>query len=203
MLRLKVCGLNNEENIRRISSLEPDYIGLNFYWKSKRFVTKDFNISNTENVQLVGVFVNDGLQRIFDLSKKYTLNYIQLHGDESPEFCECLLLHDLKIIKVFRVDEKFSFKEVEPFLGKADFFLFDAAGKDYGGNGKAFNWDILKKYPYDTPYFLAGGLNPENVNEVLNTDLPMLYGLDVNSGYELEPGIKDEKKIKELLKKIR
>lgn len=203
MLKLKVCGLNDIENFNNISILQPEFVGLNFYAPSKRYVKEDMQVSAPEGVDTVGVFVNEGLKKIIELTEKYQLSYIQLHGNESPEFCECLQLHDLKVIKAFRVGEEFSFEIVAPFVGKADFFLFDASGKGYGGNGIIFNWNILKDYPFDTPYFLAGGLAPENIDHVFEHELPGLYALDINSGYELQPGIKDVKKVQELIKTLR
>ena len=203
MLKLKICGLNNTTNLKEILALEPDFIGLNFYPDSIRFVNEEVKVESPENVKRVGVFVNEGIKRIIDYSHEYHLSYIQLHGEESPEFCEALQLHDLKIIKVFRVNKGFTFNEVEPFVEKSEYFLFDAAGESYGGNGVIFNWEILKDYPFDTPYFLAGGLSPENVDQVFQIEFPKLYALDVNSGYEAAPGIKDVDKVKGLIKKMK
>ncbi|MGK7392318.1 MAG: phosphoribosylanthranilate isomerase [Candidatus Cyclobacteriaceae bacterium M2_1C_046] len=203
MLKLKVCGLNNNNNFNDISILKPEFVGLNFYAPSKRYVKGGMQISAPEGVELVGVFVNENLKNILKRAQEYGLTYIQLHGDEPPEFCEQIQAHDLKVIKVFRVDGEFDFKDVAPFVGKADFFLFDAGGKDYGGNGVVFNWSALKDYPFDTPYFLAGGLSPDNIQQVFEQKLPKLYALDVNSGYETMPGIKDVNKVEELIKILR
>lgn len=203
MLKLKVCGINDNNNLREISGLHPDFIGLNFYSKSKRFVKDQLDVSGSDNVNYVGVFVNPDIEEIIERGEAFNLKYIQLHGDESPGFCEKVKEKGFKIIKAFRIDSEFDFKSLREYDPYVDIFLFDAKGKDFGGNGVAFNWRLLDNYELTTPFLLAGGLSSDNIQDAISIDHQAFLGLDINSGYELSPGKKDAGKVKELINTIR
>lgn len=198
MLKLKVCGVNDASNYEELISLNPEFIGLNFYRKSPRYVGEEKSFKKNEATALTGVFVNEGLETIQQIAAGYNLDYLQLHGKEPADYCRKLKESGFKTIKVFRVGGNFDFTLLEPYLEYCHYFLFDTAGKQPGGNGKVFNWELLNYYPYKKPYFLAGGLSPENMHEVLKLDLPQLFALDINSGFENEPGVKNIEKVKEL-----
>ncbi len=205
-MKLKVCGMRDAENIKALIELKPDFIGFIFYDKSPRFVG---NALDTELIQSipreirkVGVFVNATVDYILQNVKKYGLNYAQLHGNETPDFCKNLRMKGVNIIKAFRLDESFVFSQLNNYKPQVDFFLFDAKGDGYGGNGIAFDWTILKKYDNQKPYFLAGGISLDNLDELANIT-PKPYSLDVNSKFEVEPGVKDIDKIAELITKMR
>ena len=198
MLKLKVCGIKDTVNYQELVNLEPEFVGLNFYKKSSRYVGQEKNFIKKDTTALTGVFVDEDPEEIQRISGSYNLDYLQLHGSESASYCNDLYKAGFNLIKVFRVGDDFDFTVLEPYLETCRYFLFDTAGRQPGGNGTVFNWHLLHYYPYDKPYFLAGGLSPENIDEVLKLDFPQLFAVDVNSGYEDSPGIKNIKKVKEL-----
>lgn len=205
-MKLKVCGMRDVENIKALVELKPDFIGFIFYDKSPRFIGNDADVelinSIPREIRKVGVFVNATVDYILQNVRKYGLNYVQLHGNEMPDFCRNLRLKGVNIIKAFSVDNGFIFGQVNNYKPHVDFFLFDAKGDGYGGNGIAFDWSILKKYDNQKPYFLAGGISLDNL-DVLETIIPKPYAMDVNSKFEIEPALKDIEKLEELLDKIR
>lgn len=204
-MKLKVCGLNNKENIETIVSVKPDFVGFIFYGPSKRYVfrnklTADFLKEIPETVKKVGVFVDASFQEITETFNKYKLDYIQLHGNEDKAFCEQLFLKNIPLIKAFQVNDTFNFKELEAYQPFCDFFLFDAKGKLPGGNGIKFSWELLKNYSLQVPFFLSGGIRPDDVELIQSFHHEKLYGVDINSGFEQEPGIKNVNQI-EIFKK--
>lgn len=177
------------ENILEVSTLLPDYLGFIFWEKSSRYF--DLEIPEIpESIKKVGVFVNATLEEILLKIKKYNLNLVQLHGNESPEFCKELKKSTIKIIKVFSVNDDFNFSALEPFEAVCDYFLFDTKGKLPGGNGITFNWQILKKYHSRKPFFLSGGIGLDDIKNIKKLNLP-IYAIDVNSKFEIEAGLKN------------
>ena len=180
-------------NIIEVSKINPDYMGFIFWEKSKRFFSG--NIPNiSENIKKTGVFVDSPINVILNKIKKHDLNAIQLHGDESIDFCKKIkLLTDIEIIKVFKVNANFHFNKILSFDKVCDYYLFDTKGKLPGGNGFRFDWEILKKYPYKKKFFLSGGiglLDINNLKKILKLNLP-IHAIDVNSKFELRNGIKN------------
>ncbi|MBC5773344.1 phosphoribosylanthranilate isomerase [Pontibacter sp. KCTC 32443] len=207
-MKVKVCGMREPENLKQISALLPDYIGYIFYEGSKRYcegtITPGLLAELPSSIKKVGVFVNESTEVILDTARKYNLEVIQLHGRETPRQCKELQEAGLEIIKAFSVDDSFVFENVLLYERNCDFFLFDTRGNNYGGNGTVFDWEILKGYLSDKPYFLSGGLNLENLkSREFERIWPKPFALDVNSGFELEPGVKDVEKVKELIKLIK
>ena len=198
-MKLKVCGMKQENNILDVADLQPDYMGFIFYEKSPRNFTVDIP-ELPEGIQKIGVFVNATLDVIVSKIEQHDLQGVQLHGEESPEFCEQLKAYDIVIIKVFSMKNQFDFKVVEPYQEFCDYFLFDTKGKEPGGNGYTFNWNLLKKYTLNTPYFLSGGLGMENMDELLlflkRPESRLCCTLDINSKFETVPGFKDITKLK-------
>lgn len=205
-MKLKVCGMRDAENIKALVELKPDFIGFIFYDKSPRFAGNQLDVELVQSIpreiKKVGVFVNATVDYILQNVKKYGLNYVQLHGNETPDFCKSLRLKGVNIIKAFRIDESFIFSQLNNYKPHVDFFLFDAKGEGYGGNGVAFDWSVLKKYDNQKPYFLAGGISLDNLDELAGIS-PKPYAFDINSKFEVEPGAKDIEKIEELLKQMR
>jgi phosphoribosylanthranilate isomerase len=203
-MKLKVCGMRQSENIQQLLELEPDFMGFIFFERSKRFapnLDKELLNSFPESVKKVGVFVNSPIDELKEKVKEYKLDYVQLHGDESAEYVGELFAIGVKVIKVFSVGEEFDFDQLKPYKGLVDFFLFDTKGKERGGNGVVFNWEVLNDYPYDVPYFLSGGIDLENINDMSSLKVQP-YAIDVNSKFELEPGLKDIERLRELKKLI-
>ena len=189
MTKIKICGMKYSENILEVSQLLPDYLGFIFYEKSSRFFDGEIP-EISKSIKKVGVFVNATLEEIKSKIKKYDLDLIQLHGNETPEFCSNLMQEGIKVIKVFSVDDDFDFQILETYENVCDYFLFDTKGKLHGGNGFTFNWQILEKYKSKKPLFLSGGIGIEEIAKIKTLNLP-IFAIDVNSKFEMEPGLKN------------
>ena len=211
-----------QENIEAVAGLQPDYMGFIFYDKSPRFF--DGKIPDvSKNIKKTGVFVNETIEGIIDKVKKNDLQAVQLHGNESAEFCKQLKRHyeeqrdevilpnsthndRIEIIKVFSIKDDFDFSVLEPYENVCDYYLFDTKGKLPGGNGFTFNWEVLKNYPSKKPYFLSGGIGLEEIDNVLSflrrQESKNCYAIDINSKFELKPGLKDIEKLKEFLNNV-
>ncbi len=201
-MKLKVCGMKYSQNITEIENLFPDFMGFIFYEKSKRFFNQpEINLNN--KVKRVGVFVNENIQEIKNKIKKYKLDYVQLHGEENVNFCHSLQPF-VKIIKVFKIDYNFNFKKTEEFEEVCDYFLFDTKSHLHGGSGKKFDWDLLKNYNCKKDFFLSGGIDIGDIEEIKKIVYGYpIAGIDVNSKFELDNLEKDKKKINLLIKKLR
>ena len=197
-MKIKICGLKFESNILGLSKLEPDYMGFIFWEKSKRLVIGSTpNLSQTK-IKKTGVFVNADFEKIRDKVRVHKLEAIQLHGLESPEFCEKIKNLGVEIIKAFSIDENFNFNILEKYELFSDYFLFDTKGKYPGGNGISFDWEILRNYKYEKKFFLSGGIGIESINaikKIKDLSLP-LFCVDINSRFELNPGKKNIELIK-------
>src|SRR5690606_9659775 len=201
---IKICGLMKPANIDEVLSLNPQYIGFIFYPSSSRFVGEldQEYIKSLKNVKKTAVFVNATVDAIVEIVKKYQFDAIQLHGNESAAFCQDLKERTgLEIIKAFGIDSEFDFNQLEAYLLNVDYFLFDTKTSRYGGSGNVFNWDVLKKYSYDKPYFLSGGIGPDNFSDAYTFKDERLYAVDLNSRFESAPGIKNLLLLKQALKK--
>lgn len=188
--------MRDKENISGLLALKPDYIGFIFYDKSKRFVVDFPQIEIPSTTKKVGVFVNEKVDEVLKVVEKYKLDFVQLHGNETPEFCEKLAAKNIKIIKAFSVDGNFDFSAIKSFEKHVSLFLFDTKGNNYGGNGIKFNWDLLQNYTGKTPFLLSGGISKNDAAEIKKFKHPAFLGIDINSGFELEPGLKNIKEIK-------
>ncbi|MEA5258542.1 phosphoribosylanthranilate isomerase [Arcicella aquatica] len=203
-MRLKVCGMRNAENIKELLELGPDYMGFIFFEKSSRFVGEELDEellkSFPHTVKKVGVFVNATQAYILDKVKRYALDYVQLHGEEMPDFCRNLKFKGVNIIKAFSIDSQFNFGKLLNYKPYCDYFLFDTKGDLKGGNGTMFDWAVLRRYDNDKPFFLAGGIDLDNASKAMELTGLKIHSLDVNSKFELAPGLKDIEKISELIK---
>jgi phosphoribosylanthranilate isomerase len=200
-IKLKICGMKDPGNIEEVIGMHPDYLGFIFYRGSPRYVGDTFSIPYLpDSIQRVGVFVNEEIENITDLAKRHDLDLVQLHGDESPKTCRTLKEKGLKVIKAFSVSNEINNGLLFEYKEHVDYFMFDTPGKQFGGTGQTFDWRILDQYNLAIPFFLSGGLNSGNVQDV-NALLHLnIHALDVNSGVEHSPGNKDVGKIKEVIK---
>ncbi len=202
---VKVCGMRDPENIRQVVELGINWIGLIFYNESPRFVEVDnhFQLS-TFNFQLpkVGVFVNSSTEETIDIAKNYKLDYLQLHGNESPETCHTLQKRGYRLIKAFSIASSKDLEIVSEYEGRVDYFLFDTKCEEYGGSGKSFDWSVLAEYKGKTPFLLSGGINPDSVESIKKFHHSAFAGIDLNSGFEIAPAIKDIKRLESFLKAI-
>ncbi|RXR19163.1 phosphoribosylanthranilate isomerase [Flavobacterium amnicola] len=192
-MKLKICGMKYPNNILETAQLKPDYLGFIFYEKSPRYFYGGLPTINP-SIQKVGVFVNASLEEILAKIKQYDLQIIQLHGNESPEFCHLLKHINTTIIKVFAVDDAFEFSQIYPYESVCDYFLFDTKGKNPGGNGTSFNWQLLQQYPSKKPFFLSGGIGLEDIEKIKQLNLP-IHAIDVNSKFESLPGLKNRQQL--------
>lgn len=229
-MKLKVCGMKYSDNIKEVAALQPDYLGFIFWEPSKRYF-KGSIPETSANIKKVGVFVNAPLEVVISAVDKYNLQAVQLHGNESPEYCKELEVNFLsfraqsrkkkidetpsklnqksnrvEIIKVFSIRNGFDFKVLKPYEDVCDYFLFDTKGELPGGNGYKFDWKLLEKYPSKKPYFLSGGIGldeKESVQSFLQEKASKYcYAIDVNSKFEIEPGLKSAENLKEFIKNI-
>ncbi len=196
--------MRDHENITQVAAFGPQYLGFIFYEKSPRFVGNDFAFPTKlpSSIKKVGVFVNETNSVILDKARLLGLDFIQLHGNETPEQTLQLKREGLKIIKAFSIDDDFDFATTQPYSDAVNYFLFDTKGKYFGGNAKAFNWNVLKNYDQQIPFFLSGGLSSENVSEVQHLSKLNIHALDLNSGVEDSPGLKSITKLRTLLNKL-
>jgi phosphoribosylanthranilate isomerase len=207
-MKLKVCGMRDSSNIQALVTLKPDFIGFIFYDKSPRFVGEKLDEREIKqipaSIKKVGVFVNASPDYIVNTAKQYDLQYVQLHGNELPDFCRILRQKGLNVIKAFSVNDSFNFAMLNNYKPFCDLFLFDTKGTQPGGNGVAFDWNILQKYDQQVPFLLSGGISLQNIDELMDLTVTIpVYGIDINSQFEIEPGLKDVSLIQKLVERIR
>ena len=194
-------------NTAEVADLQPDYLGFIFWEPSKRYF-QGMIPPIPHRIKKVGVFVDTEIEQIVQMVATHDLLLVQLHGQESPAFCEALKkrLATVKIIKAFAINEAFEFGTLQPFEAVCDYFLFDTKGELPGGNGSLFNWNILKENPSTKPYFLSGGIGLEAIESI--NEFKQLatshycHAIDVNSKFEVEPGLKDIEKLKEFTTRL-
>lgn len=205
-MKLKICGLNNAENIAALLALAPDYIGLVFYPGSPRYAGATAALpsfmKSIRGVAKVGVFVNEEQSGIQRTVKDYGLDYVQLHGSETPELCKGLN-NDIPVWKAFSVGPFFDFGLLEAYAGTCAGFLFDTPARQYGGSGKQFDWSLLGGKRIPLPFMLSGGIGPEDAPRVKALSHTNLMGIDLNSRFEQSPGIKNVELIKSFTDAIR
>ena len=211
-MKIKVCGMRDAENIRKIESLGIDWMGFIFWEPSKRCCRKKPDYLPT-GCKRVGVFVNASVYDVLDKYLEYDLDVIQLHGDEDKFYVWQLRqalgavgndkFHHYQIIKAVSVTSASDFrKKCEPLVGFVDYFLFDTPTTGRGGSGRTFDWSVLDAYSYMTPFLLSGGIGPDSVSAVRAFSHPCCEGIDLNSCFEIEPGIKDYDLLKEYIEQI-
>lgn len=203
-LQIKVCGLTQQSQIQELISLNVDFLGFIFYEKSPRYVLHHLSLKEIAEIPhfgKVGVFVNESIKAIVEITTESQLDIIQLHGNENEKFIlqlKQILGNNIKIIKVIRIGNQ-SFDELQKTINQqpstVNYLLFDTDSKAFGGTGKTFDWQILNEIEIPIPYFLSGGISLENIHQ-LSTINQQPLALDINSKFEIEPGIKDIEKIK-------
>ena len=180
--------MRETKNICEVEALGIDLMGFIFWPKSSRYVSERPSLL-PEKVKRVGVFVNEDIEQVKNTAEAYALDYIQLHGSESPEYAQ--QLRDWKVIKAFNIATAADLDATKPYEGLADYFLFDTKGKSVGGNGEKFDWSVLDAYTGDTPFLLSGGIGPDDAERVRAFHHPKCIGIDLNSRFETAPAIKD------------
>jgi phosphoribosylanthranilate isomerase len=206
-MNLKVCGMTEFKQLQTLEELGVDFAGLIFYEGSKRFVGDKLGNqkSTIKNLKInkVGVFVNVAVADIRQTINDYGLSYVQLHGDESPEFCN-ELKEFVPVIKVIRINGETNLTvELQKFENACDYFLFDTDSRQYGGSGRKFNWEVLQSAKIIRPFFLSGGIGLQDIEEMKTFQHSMLFAIDVNSRFETSPGVKDLKQVETFLEAIK
>lgn len=203
-MKLKVCGM--KYNMGEVAALAPDYLGFIFWNRSSRFFDVEMPLL-PPNIKKVGVFVDAQIDEILATATKFGLDVVQLHGNEGPDYCLELkeranrAEHPIEVIKVFSVKDRFDFSVLEDYETCCDFYLFDTKGKLPGGNGYTFDWKVLAAYPSTKPYFLSGGIGLEDIDGLRSflqkKEAGHCHAIDVNSRFEIEPGLKDISRLRE------
>jgi phosphoribosylanthranilate isomerase len=233
-MKIKVCGMRDAQNIRDVAALDIDLMGFIFYPKSPRFVSlissqagiiPDYSPERLnmavnadgkagyifpKRIKRVGVFVDEMPQTIITYVYNYSLDYIQLHGKETPTLIDNLrrtlvpdLVPDIKVIKAFGITSADDLQQCEAYEGYADLFLFDTRTPLKGGSGRQFNWSVLEAYHGRTPFLLSGGIGPEDADRVKAFHHPQCVGIDVNSRFETAPAMKDVELLSKFIKQIK
>ena len=196
---IKTCGMRDADNIRAVSELGIDWMGFIFWAPSSRYVSEKPSFLPTRQKR-VGVFVDARIEEVKSKADEYALDLIQLHGKESPAFCERLKTNSRQqLIKAFNIATQEDLEQTIPYEGLVDYFLFDTKAKMVGGNGTQFDWSVLSAYQGNTPFLLSGGIGPDDAEKVRNFHHPQLAGIDLNSRFELSPAFKDIEKLKQFI----
>lgn len=199
--------MRDPKNISGVVAALPDFIGFIFYPKSKRFVgfepSPEVLAKIPDSVKKVGVFVNESPEKVFEISKNWKLDVVQLHGDESPGYCRQVQDSGITVFKAFSFGESFDFETLNAYSGVCDYFLFDTKGLLPGGTGQKFNWQLLENYHGEVPFFLSGGIGPDDLEAIQNFEHLRWRGIDINSGFEISPGLKDVEKVTKFIASIR
>jgi phosphoribosylanthranilate isomerase len=207
VLKVKVCGMTDPQNILSVAGAGPDYIGYIFYPLSPRWVGSDPDNSIFRNVpqsiQRVGVFVDAAPEFVIRTAISADLHAVQLHGDESPQVCRMIRAEGLSVIKVFGSGAVADGEKLSQYISAANYFLFDTTTIQKGGSGRRFNWNVLGDYTIEKPFFLSGGIGPNDAEAVRSLTNRGLYAVDINSRFEKTPGIKDPELVKSFIKEIK
>lgn len=196
--------MREPENIRSVMETDADWMGFIFYERSPRYIPAaslpDISI---RPLRKVGVFVNATREQILETATLCQLDYIQLHGDESPAFCHALQKRGLALIKAFAIAGEKDLEKTKAYEGYVDYFLFDTKSGQYGGSGQQFDWTVLSAYTGQTPFLLSGGIRPESIEALQRFTHPRLCGIDLNSGFETIPGLKDIPQLKTFINNLK
>ena len=203
---IKICGLREPENIREIAALQPDYMGFIFYQNSPRFAKNlDVSLLNAlpASIKKAGVFVNENLENILTCIHKYDLDAVQLHGADNKKLClEIKEEAKTMVIKVFPIMASYNLKVTKDYEDAADLFLFDTKTDLHGGSGQKFNWNILHDYQGEKNFLLSGGISADDVKAIRKIEHPRMIGVDLNSKFEIRPGLKNAALIRQFIEEL-
>jgi len=204
---IKVCGMRHAGNIAQLSLLRPDYMGFIFFGKSPRYAGEmlkaDVLAAIPANIIKTGVFVNASLDSVLETVTRFGLDAVQLHGDESPEMCGRIKAQGLKVLKVFHPKSRGDFDASKPYEAVCDYFLFDTPSVAHGGSGRKFDWKLLDDYTGSVRFFLSGGIDARDLNDINALSHPQLAGLDINSRFEIVPALKNIPALRRFLEAVK
>lgn len=210
-MRIKVCGMTDLQQMHQLGEMGVEFAGMIFYHKSPRFVLKHLTGVQVKRAKLkvykVGVFVNAPYDEIINHTENFGLDMVQLHGDETPKFCEKVSDY-ISVIKAFRLTDTDNIPwMIKDYTEAADMYMFDTIGAGYGGTGKKFNWQMLHGLNIGKPFFLSGGIEPTDttaIKEFAKEEVAKdLFALDVNSKFEKIPGVKDMEMVRRFVEMVR
>jgi phosphoribosylanthranilate isomerase len=209
-MRVKVCGMTQPEQVAQLADMGVSFAGFIFYPKSPRYVFKHMTttqIRKENNVNKVGVFVNTPIEEVLHMVDECRLHLVQLHGDESPKYCEKIADY-VSVVKAFRLSDNDSVEwMIRPYMDCCDMFMFDTMGAGYGGTGKKFDWSVLKDSIIGKPFFLSGGIEPGDEDKLREFEqepaAKALFAIDINSKFETSPGFKDMDMVREFVSKMK
>lgn len=209
-MRIKVCGMTDIDQVSMLGNMGVSFAGFIFYPRSPRYVLRHLTTSQIKKenqVNKVGVFVNSSEEEVIRMVDECRLQMVQLHGDESPRLCDRIAGY-VTVIKAFRLGENEDISWlIRPYLDSCDMFLFDTMGAGYGGTGKKFNWNVLSGATIGKPFFLSGGIEQGDEEELLHfAETPVardLFAIDINSKFETSPGIKDMEKVRQFVNRLK
>ena len=210
-MNIKVCGITQLKQLQQLDGLDIDFAGLNFYKGSPRYVANKISAEEIKtadfDIKKVGIFVDSPYDDIMKIIEEYNLDIIQLHGNETPDLCS-ELAEEIEVIKVFRITSETSAevdKMIQPFDDVCDYYLFDKGGQreTIGGTGKQFDWNILSKARIEKPFFLSGGIGPDDVSKIKAFKHPDFFAIDINSKFETAPGVKDMGKLLKFVRELK
>ena len=202
MMEVKVCGMRQQDNIEALEKLNIQYMGFIFYPPSPRFVGRDFIPPQIhKNIKTIGVFVNEDFEQLIEIIEKSKIDGVQLHGDETPQYCRKLKVQypQLLLFKAFRIKDAADLRQIEEYENICDRFILDTKAEYYGGNGSTWDYSILKNQQIQTPFLLSGGIGESFDKDQFQYVHPMCLGIDINSKFEIEPGLKDINKLKRFI----
>jgi len=208
-MRLKVCGMTQPAQIDELETIGATFAGLIYYPKSPRYALRHMtttHIKAIKNINKVGVFVNASVEEVRHMVDECRLHMVQLHGDETPKYCEKIADY-ISVVKAFRIAPGDNIEwKIKDYMEVCDMFLFDTEGAGYGGTGKKFDWNLLKGLQIGKPYFLSGGINPDDVAAIKEFSkepvAKALFAIDINSKFETTPGVKDMEKVSKFFKDL-
>ena len=207
---IKVCGMRDAENIREVEALGIDLMGFIFWPKSSRYVSERPAYLPTK-CKRVGVFVDEDIETVKRIAEDYALDYIQLHGHETPDYIRSLRVADgfpvdIRLIKALSISSRNDIATYRTYEGLVDFFLFDTKAQLPGGSGQQFDWSILSAYDGNTPFLLSGGIGPDDAERLTDHPSPLTskhcLGIDLNSRFEVAPALKDINKLKTFIESL-
>ena len=209
-MKIKICGMRDAENIRKAGELAIDFMGFIFYPPSPRFAGNGLlsaeALKNLPSaIRKTGVFVSENINTLFIYVEKYALDVVQLHGNETPEYC-CSIKEkypSVNIIKSFSVSEPADFNHTKKYEPICDYFLFDTKTSLHGGSGQQFDWKIIENYRGKTPFFLSGGISANDAGKIKELQHPSFYGIDLNSRFEITAGIKNSNLLQTFIKTLK
>lgn len=205
-MRIKVCGMTQIEQVHQLPELGATFAGFIFYPKSPRYVFRyltSAELKRVNTINKVGVFVNASVEEVLLMVDECRLHMVQLHGDESPKYCERIADY-VSVVKAFRLSDNDSIEwMIRPYMDVCDMFMFDTMGAGYGGTGKKFDWNILRGSTIGKPFFLSGGIQPDDTQALRRFEADpvarALFAVDINSQFETSPGIKDLGKVRKFI----